>query len=87
MLSDQLRDAIRSSGLSLRAVAVGSNVDYGSLYRFAVNGADIKVSTAGLLAEFFGMRLTKARRVVAPSDKRRKGRSRRWAGNSRTRAK
>ena len=60
MISDRLREAIRAYG-SVYAVARDTGIDQTTLNRFYRGERDIGVSKADKLAEFFGMRLTKAR--------------------------
>ncbi len=62
-LTAQLRKAIRDSGLSLYRIAKDSGVPYAVLQRFANADRQIKMAAADKLAEYFGMRLTKPRRV------------------------
>lgn len=72
-LGDQLRTAIEGSGLSLNAVSRETGIDYASLYHFYTRGANIRIGTADAIAEYFGMHLTRPRKVEAPPDRRRKG--------------
>jgi plasmid maintenance system antidote protein VapI len=62
-LTDQLRDAIETSGATLYRIAKDSGVPYVVLHRFASGERQIKLDTAAKLAAYFGMRLTKPRRV------------------------
>jgi plasmid maintenance system antidote protein VapI len=61
-LQDQLRQAIRDSGLSLYRIAKGSGIAYQVLHRFARGERDLTLETASRLADYFGMRLTRPRR-------------------------
>lgn len=61
-LTDQLREAIHNSGLSLYRIAVDAELPYAVVHRFASGERDIKLSTADRLAEFFGMRLTRPKK-------------------------
>lgn len=62
-LSDQLRDAIRNSGLSILAVAKISGVPESVLNRFMRGERDLRLQTAEKVAAAFRMRLTKPKRV------------------------
>jgi len=62
-LTDQLRDAIKNSGATLYRIAKDSGVPYVVLHRFASGERQIKLDTADKLAAYFGMKLTKPRRV------------------------
>ena len=61
-LQDQLRQAVRDSGLTLYAIAKGSGIAYPVLYRFANEQRDLTLETASRLTDYFGMRLTRPRR-------------------------
>ena len=61
-LNDQLRKAIRQSGQSLYAIAKGTGVHYGVIYRFAVGQRDIYLQTASKVADYLELELTKARK-------------------------
>lgn len=63
MLSDQLRAAVAKSGLSIYAVAKGAGIPEPSLNRFMNGVRSLSLESAGKLAEFFQMRLTRPRRV------------------------
>ena len=60
-LSDQLRRAIKQSGLSLNQIATETGVGQPALSRFLMDGADhrdIRLERTGdSLAEFFGLEL------------------------------
>ena len=62
-LTAQLRSAIKNSGVSLYRIAKDSGVSYTVLHRFATGGRQIKADAADKLADYFGMKLTKPRRV------------------------
>jgi plasmid maintenance system antidote protein VapI len=57
-LQDQLREAVKNSGLSLYRIAKDSGVAYQVLHRFASGQRDLTLATATKLADYFGMRLT-----------------------------
>ena len=61
-LQDQLRQAIKDSGLTLYRIAKDSGVVYQVLHRFARGERDLTRETATKLADYFGMRLTRPRR-------------------------
>jgi DNA-binding phage protein len=61
-LGEQLREAIRASGLTVYAIAQESGVDTGPIYRFMSGERSISLETAAKLAAVFGMRFTKPRR-------------------------
>jgi plasmid maintenance system antidote protein VapI len=61
-LENQLRQAVRDSGLTLYAVAKGAGIAYPVLYRFARGERDLTLETASRLADFFSMRLTRPKR-------------------------
>ena len=63
MLSDQLREAIENSGVSLYRVAKDSGVSWSVLHRFVNRERDMKLASAEKVAEVFGMRLTRPRRI------------------------
>ncbi len=60
-LGDQLRQAIKDSGLSVYAVAKGSGLSQPATLRFVNQERDLYLSSADRLAKFFGMELTKPR--------------------------
>lgn len=60
-LVEQLREAIYESGLTRYRIAKDSGVDYYTLARFLDEGRDIRLSSVQKLADYFGMRFTKAR--------------------------
>jgi plasmid maintenance system antidote protein VapI len=62
-LTNQLLAAIENSGATLYRIAKDSGVHYVVLHRFAHGERQIKLDTADKLAAYFGMRLTKPRRV------------------------
>ena len=57
-LADQLRKAIKDSGLSMYAVAKGSGLSFPATSRFISGERDLYLSSATKLAHFFGMELT-----------------------------
>jgi predicted transcriptional regulator len=57
-IDDQLRQAIADSGVNLNQIAMGAGVPHAMLYRFNVQGKDLRLSTAVKLAAYFGMELT-----------------------------
>ena len=60
-LGDQLRQAIKDSGLSVYAVAKGSGLSQASTQRFVTKERDLYLDSATRLAHFFGMELTAPR--------------------------
>lgn len=63
MISDQLREAVRGSGLSIYAAAKGAGVSEPSLNRFMRGKRSLTLESADKLAAFFEMRLTRPKRV------------------------
>ncbi len=62
-LTDQLRAAVRDSGLSINHIANGAYIPQPVLQRFASGDRDnLRLDTADKLAAYFGMRLTTPRR-------------------------
>lgn len=62
-ISEQLREAIRDSGLSVYRIAKDSGIPQQTLQRFLTDERDIRLGqTADKLAEFFGMKLTQPKR-------------------------
>lgn len=61
-LQDQLRKAVKDSGLTLYAIAKGAEIAYPVLFRFARGERDLTLETATKLADYFGMRLTRPKR-------------------------
>jgi plasmid maintenance system antidote protein VapI len=61
-LTDQLRDAIHKSGLSLYRVAKATCTPYAAIHGFANGHRSINLETADRLAELFGMKLTAPKR-------------------------
>ena len=57
-LADQLRTAIKDSGLSTYAVAKGSGLSYPAVLRFIAIERDLYLSSATKLTHFFGMEFT-----------------------------
>jgi len=58
-LQDQLRQAVRDSGLSVSAVARGAGIAQPILHRFVAGERDLTLETASKVAAFFRMRLTR----------------------------
>ena len=56
-LADQMKAAIRNSGQSLYEIAKRSGVGLPVLYRFMVGQRDIRLATAGKLAEYLELEL------------------------------
>lgn len=56
--ANQLRRAIRDSGLALYAIAVGTGLDYATVHRFYHQKRDIRLSSVGKLADYLGLELT-----------------------------
>lgn len=54
-LSDQLRAAIRGSGMSVHAIAKASGVAHPVILRFLSGERDLRLATAEKLAAFFQM--------------------------------
>jgi len=57
-LSEQLRQAIADSGMSLHRISIESGVAYAVVHGFANGDRDIAFSSAEKIAVLFGMRLT-----------------------------
>ncbi len=66
-LSDQLRAAIRGSGLSLYKLAKRTRVDHGQLSRFLRGERSITLETADRIAEELGLRLARSTEGEAPA--------------------
>jgi hypothetical protein len=62
-LTKQLRDAIETSGATLYRISKDSGVSHAVLYRFAAGERQIKLDSADKLADYFGMKLTRPKRV------------------------
>ena len=62
-LTTQLRSAIETSGVTLYRIAKDSGVPYAVVHRFASGERQIKMDAADKLAAYFGMRLTRPKRV------------------------
>lgn len=60
-LGDQLRQAIKDSGLSVYAVAKGSGLSQPATLRFVAQERDLLLSSATKLSHFFGMEFTEPR--------------------------
>jgi transcriptional regulator with XRE-family HTH domain len=65
-LADQLRDLIEDQGLTNYELAARAKVSESMVWRFR-NGADMKLSTAGRLAEVLGVDLVRTRRRSKPA--------------------
>jgi len=63
-LTDQVREAIDSSGVTLYRVAKDAGVNYATLHSFMVHGADMRLSSLDKIAALFEMRLTKPKRLA-----------------------
>ena len=63
-LAQQLRDAIRSSGLSQHKLAQLSGVASGSISRFLAGDRDLQLSGAGRIADVLKLRLVEVGRAV-----------------------
>jgi hypothetical protein len=61
-LSQQLRQAIESSGLTLYRVTVDAGLPYATVYRFYHGVRSLSLESADKLADYFGMRLTRPKR-------------------------
>ena len=62
-ITTQLRSAIETSGATLYRIAKDSRVPYAVIHRFASGERQIKLDAADKLAQYFGMKLTKPKRV------------------------
>ncbi len=62
-ISSDLARAVESSGVSLYRISVDAGVAYATVHRFAHGERRINIETADKLAAYFGMKLTKAKRV------------------------
>lgn len=70
-MSEQLRQAIHDSGLSIYAVAKGSGASQPVVARFAAGERDIRLETADRLFAFFEMRATAPKPPAAASRSKR----------------
>jgi len=59
-ITDQLRNAVDDSDLTINHIAISAGIPQPVLQRFIRGGRDIRLDTANHLAAYFGMRLTKA---------------------------
>jgi len=59
LLADQLKTAIKKSGLPINAIATAADIQQASLQRFVSGERDLRLDNAAKLAKFFGMKLTK----------------------------
>src|SRR5690348_5480974 len=58
-LSGQLREAIRSSGLTAYAIGLEAEVDPGVVQRFLTNRRDVRLETADRIAAVLGLQLVR----------------------------
>jgi predicted transcriptional regulator len=58
MLADQLRAAVKGSGLTLNVVAKRADVPQPVLYRFMARDRSLHLDTADRICKLFSMRLT-----------------------------
>ena len=58
-VTDQLRKAMKDSGLALYAISRGAGLDYPAVYRFYHKQRDIRMGSAAKLVKFLGLELTK----------------------------
>ena len=56
-LAETLKQAIEDSGLSLYRISQDSGLDYAALHRFANGERDLRLETADILVEYFGLEL------------------------------
>ncbi len=56
-LEKVVRRAFLESGLSIKRLAVRSDVSYAACHRFATRGADVRISTLTRFAEVLGLEL------------------------------
>ncbi len=61
-IQQQLRDAARKSGLSLKAMSDRSGVGYQSMHGFVRGYSDLKLESAAKLATLLGLELRPARK-------------------------
>jgi plasmid maintenance system antidote protein VapI len=61
-LTEQLRRAIRASGLSAFRIATDANVDRAIMSRFVSGGRGITLNTAGRIARYLGLELRQVRK-------------------------
>ncbi len=66
-LADQLRSAIRSSGLSVYRIALDTGVSQPVITRFVNGKRTVTLETADALAAYFNMRLTAPRLPKGPN--------------------
>ena len=60
-VSDQLRDAIRDCGFSVRELGKQADVDDGIIHRFLADQRGLTTATIDRLAEALGLRLVESR--------------------------
>jgi len=63
-LTQQLHEAIAGSGVTLYRVAKDTGIPYAVVHRFARGERSINLETADKLADFFGMHLTRPKRIA-----------------------
>jgi hypothetical protein len=73
-VADQLRNAIRSCGESVYAVAKGAGVDASVLGRFVRSERGINLGTAAKVCAYLGLTLIRAVRLQSSSRSRRRSR-------------
>jgi transcriptional regulator with XRE-family HTH domain len=56
-VSDQIRAAIESSGVSRYGIAMATGIDQATLSRFMAGTGGMTVETLGKLAEFLGLQI------------------------------
>jgi len=66
-ISDQLRDAIRDCGLSVRELGRIAEVDDGVIYRFLSGQRGLTLGTVDRLGEAIGLKLNEVRSRRGPS--------------------
>lgn len=66
-ISDQLRDAINDSGLSVRALGKLADVDDGMIHRFLSGERGLTTPTLDKLCRALGLRLTESGRRASPA--------------------
>ena len=62
-LTEQLREAIVGSGLTLYAVAKRTDLPYAVVHRFVSGRRGLSLASADKLADLFQMRLTRPKRI------------------------
>ena len=72
-LTEQLRNAIHNSGLSLYAIGKATCTPYAAIHGFANGHRDIKLKTADKLADLFGMKMTTPKSPKTQTSRRKAG--------------